>query len=213
MSLLEKRNQLIKEKELSAKEKLKELNEMSKQELENSLLKETLIEYMEVLGQLKEEQNNFLLRQERKSNEQEKRVRELEESNEILSKEIEKSLLGIKEDVKKEIMNLRCKAEDILKDMEEDINKSTEKLENKSDEVINKIENKASETLDNVKSFWKFNKLEKGVFWTFIVAFLIYFLHQTLNIFDLNLSSLILKIVYVIPVIFFIVFEIYYNKK
>ena len=110
-------------------------------------------------------------------------------------------------------MNLRCKAEDILKDMEEDINKSTEKLENKSDEVINKIENKASETLDNVKSFWKFNKLEKGVFWTFIVAFLIYFLHQTLNIFDLNLSSLILKIVYVIPVIFFIVFEIYYNKK
>lgn len=109
-------------------------------------------------------------------------------------------------------MNLRCKAEGILKDMEHDINKSTEKLENKSYEVTNKIENKANETLDNVKNFWKFNKLEKGVFWTFILAFLIYFLHQTLNIFDLNLSSLILKIVYVIPFIFFIVFEIYYNK-
>lgn len=72
-------------------------------------------------------------------------------------------------------MNLRCKAEDILKDMEEDINKSTEKLENK-----------ANETLDNIKSFWKFNKLEKGVFWTFILAFLIYFLNQTLNVFDIK---------------------------
>lgn len=110
-------------------------------------------------------------------------------------------------------MNLRCKAEDILKDMEEDINKSTEKLENKSDEVTNKIENKASETLDNVKSFWKFNKLEKGVFWTFILAFLIYFLHQTLNIFDIKLSSLILKIVYVIPFIFLIVYEMCSNKN
>lgn len=110
-------------------------------------------------------------------------------------------------------MSLRCKSEDILKDMEEDINKSTEKLENKSDEVTNKIEKKASETLDNVKSFWKFNKLEKGLFWTFILAFLIYFLHQTLNIFDLKISSLILKIVYIIPFIFFIGFEIYCNRK
>lgn len=110
-------------------------------------------------------------------------------------------------------MNLRCKAEDILKNMEHDINKSTEKLENKSDEVTKKIENKASETLDNVKSFWKFNKLEKGVFWTFILAFLIYFLHQTLNVFDLKISSLILKIVYVMPFIFFIIFERYIFKK
>lgn len=110
-------------------------------------------------------------------------------------------------------MNLRCKAEDVLKNMEEDINKSTEKLENKSDEVTNKIENKASETLDNVKSFWKFNKLEKGVFWTFILAFLIYFLHQTLNVFNIQVSSLILKISYILPFIFFIVFENYYKKR
>lgn len=110
-------------------------------------------------------------------------------------------------------MNLRCKAEDILKDMEEDINKSTEKLENKSYEVTNKIEKKANETLDNVKSFWKFNKLEKGVFWTFILAFLIYFLNQTLNVFDIKISSLILKIAYIIPFIFFIVFEFCSDKK
>lgn len=127
--------------------------------------------------------------------------------------QIEKNLLLIKEDIKTEVTSLRCKAENILSDMENNINSSTDKLENKSEEITKKIENKASETLDNMRSFWKFNKLEKGVFWTFILAFLIYFLHQTLNIFDVNLSSLILKIVYVMPFIFFIFFEFRSDKK
>lgn len=110
-------------------------------------------------------------------------------------------------------MNLRCKSEDILKDMEQDINKSTEKLENKSVEVTKKIENKASKTLDNMRSFWKFNKLEKGVFWTFILAFLVYFLNQTFNVFNIKLSTVILKIVYVIPFLFFVCFETYLYIK
>lgn len=146
-----------------------------------------------------------------KTREEEQRARE--KSNEILSKEIEKSLLGIREEVKKETMNLRYKTEEILKDMEQDIKKSTEKLENKSDEVAKKIEKKSNETLENMNSFWKFNKLEKGLFWTFIIAFLIYFLNQTLNVFDLKISSLILKIAYIIPFIFFAIFELRSDKK
>lgn len=104
-------------------------------------------------------------------------------------------------------MSLRYKAENILSDMENNINSSTDKLENKSEEITKKIENKASETLDNMRSFWKFNKLEKGVFWTFILAFLVYFLNQTFNVFNIKLSSLTLKIVYVIPFLFFVCFE------
>lgn len=119
----------------------------------------------------------------------------------------------IKEDIKTEVMSLRCKAENILSDMENNISSSTDKLENKSEEITKKIENKASETLDNMRSFWKFNKLEKGVFWTFILAFLVYFLNQTFNVFNIKLSSLTLRIAYVIPFIFFIIFEIYVYKK
>lgn len=114
----------------------------------------------------------------------------------------------IKEDIKTEVMNLRCKAENILSDMENNINNSTDELENKSEEITKKIENKVSETLDNMKSFWKFNKLEKGVFWTFILAFLVYFLNQTFNVFNIKLSSLTLKIAYIIPFLFFIIFEL-----
>ena len=110
-------------------------------------------------------------------------------------------------------MSLRYKAENILSDMENNINSSTDKLENKSEEITKKIENKASETLDNMRSFWKFNKLEKGVFWTFILAFLVYFLNQTFNVFNIKLSSLTLKIVYVIPFLFFVCFEIYLYIK
>lgn len=119
----------------------------------------------------------------------------------------------IKEDIKTEVMNLRCKAENVLNDMEKNINSSTDKLENKSEEISKKLENKARETLDNMRSFWKFNKIEKGVFWTFILAFLVYFLNQTFNIFNIKLSSLTLKIAYIIPFIFFIGFEIYVYKK
>lgn len=119
----------------------------------------------------------------------------------------------IKEDIKTEVMSLRCKAENILSDMENNINSSTDKLENKSEEITKKIENKASETLDNMRSFWKFNKLEKGVFWTFILAFLVCFLNQTFNVFNIKLSILTLKIVYIIPFIFFIIFEIYLYRK
>lgn len=119
----------------------------------------------------------------------------------------------IKEDIKTEVMSLRYKAENILSDMENNINSSTDKLENKSEEITKKIENKASETLDNMRSFWKFNKLEKGVFWTFILAFLVYFLNQTFNVFNIKLSSLTLKIVYVIPFLFFVCFEIYLYIK
>lgn len=119
----------------------------------------------------------------------------------------------IKEDIKTEVMNLRCKTENILSDMENNINSSTDKLENKSEEITKKIENKASETLDNMRSFWKFNKLEKGVFWTFILAFLVYFLNQIFNVFNIKLSSLILKLAYVIPALFFIGFEIYLYRK
>ena len=142
-----------------AREQLHNLNQQSKQELENSLLKEVLAEYTEQWKALKCEQNSFLQQMTERMNDLTKTVAGQVTANQLLSQnlaaELNKLTMRLSDPLKDSYQRLATKTETA----EEQLSKQTEKYIRNMDDLI-------SQTEERKNRFFSFNRIKSIVFWS-----------------------------------------------
>ena len=181
--------------ELTAREKLQELNKQSKTEFENSLLKENLMEYTALFERLKKEQNDFLeqaekkLESDREQNRQsvrnwqensEKRLNELnssvsslKDSNRTLSDKIEVTLTALKDDIKaecsQEIKNALqgnlTALQSNISEYEKNISSCISKTDIQMKKFNTKMEMHLNDFEQKKRQFFKFDNAKTFFFW------------------------------------------------
>ena len=162
-----------------AREQLHNLNQQSKQELENSLLKEVLAEYTEQWEALKREQNSFLQQMTERMNDLTKTVARQVTANQLLSQnlaaELNKLTMRLSDPLKDSYQRLATKTETA----EEQLSKQTEKYIRNMDDLI-------SQTEERKNKFFTFNQIKGFLFWAGCVALPVLLFLEILNTFILK---------------------------
>ena len=148
-----------------AREQLHNLNQQSKQELENSLLKEVLAEYTEQWKALKCEQNSFLQQMTERMNDLTKTVAGQVTANQLLS-----------QNLAAELNKLTMRLSDPLKDSYQ---RFATKTETNMDDLI-------SQTEERKNKFFTFNQIKGFLFWAGCVALPVLLFLEILNTFVLK---------------------------
>ena len=161
------------------REQLHNLNQQSKQELENSLLKEVLAEYTEQWKALKREQNSFLQQMTERMNDLTKTVARQVTANQLLSQnlaaELNKLTMRLSDPLKDSYQRLATKTETA----EEQLSKQTEKYIRNMDDLI-------SQTEERKNKFFTFNQIKGFLFWAGCVALPVLLFLEILNTFVLK---------------------------
>ena len=154
-----------------AREQLHNLNRQSKQELENSLLKEVLAEYTEQWKTLKREQNSFLQQMTERMNDLTKTVAGQVTANQLLSQnlaaELNKLSMRLSAPLNDSYQRFSAKAEA----SEQQLSKQTEKYIRNMDELI-------AQTEERKNRFFTFNRIKSVVFWSGCVSVIILLLME-----------------------------------
>ncbi len=162
-----------------AREQLHNLNQQSKQELENSLLKEVLAEYTEQWKALKREQNSFLQQMTERMNDLTKTVAGQVTANQLLSQnlaaELNKLTMRLSDPLKDSYQRFATKTEAA----EEQLSKQTEKYIRNMDDLI-------SQTEERKNKFFTFNQIKGFLFWAGCVALPVLLFLEILNTFILK---------------------------
>ena len=157
-----------------AREQLHNLNQQSKQELENSLLKEVLAEYTEQWKALKREQNSFLQQMTERMNDLTKTVAGQVTANQLLSQnlaaELNKLTTQLSDPLKDSYQRFATKTEAA----EEQLSKQTEKYIRNMDDLI-------SQTEERKNRFFTFNRIKSIFFWSGCVSVIILLLIDILK--------------------------------
>ena len=161
------------------REQLHNLNQQSKQELENSLLKEVLAEYTEQWKALKREQNSFLQQMTERMNDLTKTVAGQVTANQLLSQnlaaELNKLTMQLSDPLKDSYQRFATKTEAA----EEQLSKQTEKYIRNMDDLI-------SQTEERKNRFFTFNRIKSILFWSGCIALLILLFLEILRTFILK---------------------------
>ena len=162
-----------------AREQMEELTQQSRQEYENSLLKEVLAEYTEQWKALKCEQNSFLQQMTERMNDLTKTVAGQVTANQLLSQnlaaELNKLTTQLSDPLKDSYQRFATKTETA----EEQLSKQTEKYIRNMDDLI-------SQTEERKNKFFTFNQIKGFLFWAGCVALPVLLFLEILNTFVLK---------------------------
>ena len=162
-----------------AREQMEKLTQQSRQEYENSLLKQALQEYSEQWTVLKGEQNSFLQQMTERMNDLAKTVAGQVTANQLLSQnlaaELNKLTTQLSDPLKDSYQRFATKTEAA----EEQLSKQTEKYIRNMDDLI-------SQTEERKNRFFTFNRIKSIFFWLGCVAVIILLLMEILRTFILK---------------------------
>jgi small-conductance mechanosensitive channel len=157
----------------TAREKLQDLNEQSKAELENNLLKESLTEYGELFAQYQKAQNDFhqqverRLEEERQRNAEEARnlqeqVTALKNANELLSASISTSVAALTSSVRDATVQT---VQDGLKSNKEALGSAVKKVMDSDKEITKTLREHLATFKEQEQRLFDFDSFRIGVFW------------------------------------------------
>lgn len=155
----------------SSKEQLHELNEQKKLDLENSLLKEALIESSErcekLLRELKDLQEKKAEQDHQTIKEIRKNIEQYRTSSEILEQEIEKEIGALRYDLQNETVK---KVDTIWGEYQMKIEQTFSSIIRKEEEMNRKLKEQVKEVEQARHRLFRFDGLKTGLFWIGMVA-------------------------------------------
>lgn len=159
------------QKSKSAKDQLHELNEQKKLDLENSLLKEALVESSEkcekLLRELKDLQEKKTEQDHQTIEEIRKNIEQYRTSSEILEQEIEKEIGTLCDDVQRETVN---KVGLIWRDYQMRIEQTFASIIRTEEEINRRLKQQVKEVEQARQRLFRFDGLKTGLFWIGMVA-------------------------------------------